>query len=61
MFPVIHPKKAGESKGKWFELLIIVVSKLLAFSKDKVRYGVYFMEPVDPERDGCPNYRRIIS
>jgi len=54
MFPVIHPKKANESKVKWVELPIVVVSRLLAYSKDKVRYGVYFLEPVDPEKDGCP-------
>jgi chromodomain-helicase-DNA-binding protein 7 len=61
MFPVIHPKKANDSKYKWNELPILITSRLLAFSKDKVRYGVYFLEPVDPEKDGCANYRKVIS
>jgi hypothetical protein len=61
MFPVVHPKKANESKIKWVNLLIVVVSRLLAFSKDKVRYGIYFMEPVNPDQDQCPNYKRIIQ
>lgn len=37
------------------------VSKLLNFTKGKVKYGVFFMEPVNPEKDGCPNYRRVIQ
>ena len=60
IFPVIHPKKANEVKGKWSEHLIQVVSKLLNYTKDDVHYGVYFMEPVDPDRDSCSNYRKVI-
>lgn len=26
-----------------------------------VKYGVYFMEPVDPKKDGCPSYKRVVS
>jgi chromodomain-helicase-DNA-binding protein 7 len=37
------------------------VSKLLNFTKDKVNYGVYFMEPVNPEKDGIPNYRKLVQ
>lgn len=59
-FPIIHPKKANEIKGKWNELLAAMVLKLLNFSKDDVHYGVYFMEPVSPERENCSNYKRII-
>lgn len=25
------------------------------------RYGIVFMEPVNPQRDGCHNYKRVIS
>ena len=57
MFPVIHPKKASEMKGKWCEYTVLVLNKLLNFYKDDICYGVYFMEPVDPERDNVPNYR----
>ena len=57
MFPVIHPKKASEMKGKWCEYAALVINKLLNFYKDDICYGVYFMEPVDPERDNVPNYR----
>mmetsp|Transcript_39794 Transcript_39794/g.35512 ORF Transcript_39794/g.35512 Transcript_39794/m.35512 type:complete len:259 (+) Transcript_39794:509-1285(+) len=61
LFPIIHPKKANEIKGKWTENLTQVVSKLLNFTKDGVHYGVYFMEPVDPDREGIPNYRKVIQ
>ena len=37
-----------------------VISKLLNFTKNNVHYGVFFMEPVDPDRDGIPNYKKII-
>ena len=26
-----------------------------------MKYGIYFMEPVNPEADGCPDYRRKIT
>lgn len=60
LFPVIHPKKANEIKGKWTEMPMLVVSKLLNFTKDDVHYGIFFMEPVNPERDGCPTYKKMI-
>jgi len=31
--------------------------KLLNFYKDDIYYGIFFMEPVDPERDNIPNYK----
>jgi len=61
IFPVIHPKKANDIKNKWSEHLSQVVSKLLNFSRDDVHYGVYFMEPVDTEREDCANYRKVIT
>lgn len=62
LFPIIHPKKANEIKGKWHETLTWVASKLLNFSKDTINYGVFFNEPVDPESDeGCPDYLRVIT
>lgn len=61
IFPVIHPKKANELKGKWSDSLAIVTSKLLNFSKDGVHYGVFFMEPVDPDSENCSNYYRVIA
>lgn len=61
LFPIVHPKKANEIRGKWYEENMLVVSKLLNFTKDDVHYGIHFMEPVNPERDGCPNYRRIVN
>lgn len=57
LFPIIHPKKANEIKSKWSDSLVNVISKLLNYSKDNVHYGVYFMEPVNPESDNCPDYR----
>lgn len=35
--------------------------KLLNFTKGGIKYGVFFMEPVDPEKEGCPTYRRVVS
>jgi hypothetical protein len=61
IFPVIHSKKANEIKGKWSELLSRLVSKLLNYSKDNVHYGVCFMEPVNPDRDNCPDYKNIVK
>ena len=49
LFSVIHPKKANEIKGKWTEPLAIVTSKLLNFTKDNIKYGIYFMDPVNPD------------
>jgi chromodomain-helicase-DNA-binding protein 7 len=37
------------------------VSKLLNFTKDKVKYGTFFMEPVNPEKEGVPQYRKVIT
>jgi len=34
IFPIIHPKKANEIKGKWTELLAVITAKLLSFSKN---------------------------
>lgn len=61
MFPVIHPKKANDNKGKWSELIVLFVQKLLNYTKDSVNYGTFLMEPVVPERDGCRNYRQVIN
>ena len=61
IFPIVHPKKGSELKGTPKELLQIVALKLLNFTKAGVKYGIYFMEPVDPEKEGCPNYRKIVS
>ena len=61
IFPVIHSKKANEIKGKWSELLSVVLSKLLNYAKDHVHYGVFFMEPVNPEKDNCPDYKRVVQ
>ena len=49
IFPIIHPKKSNEVKGKWYELLAVVVNKLLNFSKNNIYYGIYFMDPVNAE------------
>jgi hypothetical protein len=40
---------------------MIVCSKLLNFSKEDVHYGVYFAQPVNPDLDNCPNYRKIVQ
>jgi chromodomain-helicase-DNA-binding protein 7 len=61
LFPLVHPKKGGELKGRWCDLLQLCISKMLNFSKSKVKYGVYFMEPVNPDKDGCPNYKKEIT
>ena len=60
IFPVIHSKKANEIKGKWSEYICRVISKLLNYSKEHVHYGVHFREPVNPDIDNCPDYRRIV-
>lgn len=61
IFPVIHSKKANEIKGKWSELTSRVLSKLLNYSKDNVPYGTFFMEPVNPDIENCPDYKKIIT
>eukprot|EP00919_Chromeraceae_sp_WS-2016_P035507 GHVR01084245.1.p1 GENE.GHVR01084245.1~~GHVR01084245.1.p1 ORF type:complete len:142 (+),score=8.30 GHVR01084245.1:4178-4603(+) len=40
---------------------MIVVSKLLNFTKNHMHYGVLFCEPVDPEKDNCSNYHQVIA
>ena len=55
LFPVIHPKKANDVKGKWTEPLLQVMSKISNFVKDEIMYGIEFAEPVNPE-DGLFNY-----
>lgn len=44
IFPIVHPKKGSEMKGKWAESLTKVMSHLLNFSRNQVHYGVYFLE-----------------
>ena len=39
---------------------MLVISKILNFSKVDVHYGVYFAQPVNPDLDNCANYRKII-
>ena len=39
---------------------MLVASKLLNLSKEDVHYGVYFAQPVNPELDNVPNYRKVI-
>jgi len=60
LFPVVHPKKANDIRDKWNEPLTLIVSKLLNFDKSDVLYGIHLMEPINPERDECPNYKKII-
>lgn len=40
---------------------MLVCSKLLNFTKNNIHYGVLFCEPVDPQRDNCPEYLNIIE
>lgn len=40
---------------------MLVCSKLLNFTKGNIHYGVLFSEPVDPVRDNCPDYLKIVS
>ena len=40
---------------------MLVCSKLLNFTKGNTCYGVLFSEPVDPVRDNCPEYAKIIT
>ena len=39
---------------------MLIVGKLLNYVKDNVRYGIFFMEPVNPDKEGIPHYRKII-
>jgi len=57
MFPVLHPKKALEMKSKWSETALKAVQLLLNYTRndvrylydyDYIRYGIIFMEPVNP-------------
>ena len=40
---------------------MVVCSKLLNFTHNKIQYGTPFCEPVNPERDSCPDYFEIIK
>lgn len=53
--------QANEIKGKWSESLMLVCSKLLNFTKNNIHYGVLFSEPVDPTRDNCPDYLKVVA
>ncbi|CAD8164733.1 unnamed protein product [Paramecium pentaurelia] len=44
IFPIVHPKKGSEMKGKWAESLTKVMSHLLNFTRDQIHYGIYFLE-----------------
>lgn len=61
LFPVIHPKKANEIKGKWSESLSMILSSLLNYTKDGICYGVHFMEPVNPEKIKAEDYKMVIE
>lgn len=47
LFPIIHPKKANELKGKWCEPLIIIINKLLNYTGMQndlpFHYAIYFL------------------
>ena len=40
---------------------MLVCSKLLNFTKNNIHYGVLFSEPVDPARDNCPDYFKVVT
>lgn len=40
---------------------MLVCSKLLNFTKNSIHYGVLFSEPVDPSKDSCPDYFKVIA
>ena len=40
---------------------MIVCSKLLNFTRNGIFYGVSFCEPVNPERDGCVDYPKVVN
>jgi hypothetical protein len=40
---------------------MLVCSKLLNFTRDKIHFGTPFCEPVNPERDNCLDYSEIIK
>jgi hypothetical protein len=40
---------------------MLVSSKLLNFTKTNIHYGVLFSEPVDPSRDNCPDYFKVVA
>lgn len=40
---------------------MMVCSKLLNFTKGTIHYGVLFSEPVDPVRDNCPEYLKVVA
>lgn len=40
---------------------MIVCSKLLNFTRNNIHYGTPFSEPVNPDRDGCPDYLDIVK
>ena len=42
LFPIIHPKKANDVKGKWTESLLQVMSKISNFVKNNIMYGIHF-------------------
>ena len=50
MFPIIHPKKANEIKGKWTENLVTLVLKVVNFIKDEINFGIYFLSPCEENK-----------
>ena len=40
---------------------MVACSKVLNFTKNNIHYGVLFSEPVDPVRDNCPDYFKIVA
>ena len=37
------------------------MSKVSNFVKNNIMYGIHFAQPVDPEKDGMPNYSKIVT
>lgn len=59
MFPVIHPKKGSEIKGKWSEGLTFVMSHLLNFTKEGIHYGVYYTDASNTKIPGVKDVSRL--
>jgi SNF2 family DNA or RNA helicase len=59
VFPVIHPRRTNEMKGKWSEHLARVCSRLLNYTAKGIVLGVYVSQPLELVLASLPHTTKV--
>jgi superfamily II DNA or RNA helicase len=59
--PTPKPSKEEEQRHRWVQGCRQVLSKVMQFKKNGVRFADMFQRPVDPDSDGVPDYLNVVT